>query len=271
MIISFEINSQTYKINADEPIDISIPLNFNGAQPNAFGVETATSKPYETENLIGDTRRGGSCNFDQITFIPHCNGTHTESIGHITRKRISVHNCLRDAFIPATLISVAPENANRTNENYAVNLNDEDKLITRYALENALRETGENFLGGLIVRALPNGKDKLTKTYLEDIPPFFSIEAMRFIVDLGVKHLLVDAPSIDRIFDEGKLSNHRIFWNVAAESFALDEKSFPRKTITEMIFAPDEIQDGAYLLNLQIAAFLSDASPSRPILFRVLR
>ena len=45
-------------------------------------------------------------------------------------------------------------------------------------------------------------------------PPFFSFEAMELVAELGVKHLLVDMPSVDRTFDEGRLSAHHIFWNV---------------------------------------------------------
>ncbi|MGI8493728.1 MAG: cyclase family protein, partial [Pyrinomonadaceae bacterium] len=66
-----------------------------------------------------------------------------------------------------------------------------------------------------------------------------------------------------------KLSNHRIFWRVEAGKFELNEDSLKNNTITEMIFAPDFVEDGHYLLNLQIAAFQSDASPSRPILFKI--
>jgi kynurenine formamidase len=261
----------------ETPIDVSISLDFNGAQPNAFDVEAATAKAYETENLIGDTRRGGSCNFEQITFIPHCNGTHTESIGHITNARISVHDCLKDAFIFSTLITVKPENALKTNETYAVKPDENDCLITREAIENALRNLqnpkskiqNPKSNGGLIIRTLPNDESKKRRHHMENLPAFFSTEAMRFIAEKGVKHLLVDVPSIDRTFDEGKLSNHRIFWNVEAGSFELNEKSLKNNTITEMIFVPEFVEDGAYLLNLQIAAFLSDASPSRPILFKV--
>ncbi len=273
MIISIQISNQTYKIDGTNPLDISIPLNFNGAQPNAYGVERATAKPCKTGELVGDTRRGGSCNFEQVKFIPHCNGTHTECVGHLTHKRISVHDCLKDAFIPAILISVEPENASQTNEIYAVELNEKDKLITRKSLESGLQNLANSKskiqnLKSLIVRTLPNEISKLTREYLEIIPPFFSTEAMRFIAQIGVKHLLVDMPSIDRIFDEGKLSNHRIFWNVEQGAFSTNEKSLVNNTITEMIFVPDEITDGNFLLNLQIAAFVSDVSPSRPILFK---
>lgn len=272
MNISIEIGERVYRFDAEKPLDIAIPLKFGGAQPNAYGVERATSAPCEADGgLVGDTRRGGSCNFERVALIPHCNGTHTESVGHLTHARISVHECLRDAFVPATLVSIEPENARQTDESYSIPLDESDRLITRKSLENALRAADENFLRGLIVRTLPNDADKLTRVYLEQIPPFFSAEAMRLLAELNVEHLLADVPSIDRIYDEGKLANHRFFWKIDEGSHELNAASLPRRTITEMIFAPDRIADGAYLLNLQIAAFAADASPSRPILFEVLQ
>lgn len=267
MIISVSINRQTYQIDSENPLDISIPLKFNGAQPNAYGVEKAASKPCQAGELVGDTRHGGSCNFEQYTFIPHCNGTHTECVGHITNERISIHDCLKDAFIPATLISIAPEKVNKTQDNYPIKLSENDLLITRKSIENSLPNSTST---ALIIRTLPNNESKLTKTYAQEIPPFFTTEAMKFMREIGVKHLLVDLPSIDRIFDDGKLSNHRIFWNVAQGAFALNEKSLINHTITELIYVPNEIADGNYLLNLQIAPFQADASPSRPILFKYM-
>lgn len=269
MIISMQINGADYRIDPTQPLDIAVPLDFAGAQPNAFGVERAMAKACETGEFVGDTRRGGSCNFEQIRFIPHCNGTHTECVGHLTNERFSVHECLRDAFIPATLISVETENAAESNETYTSESSNTDELITRRAIEKSLKNTDENFRRSLIIRTLPNGEGKLSRTYLDAIPPFFSFEAMRFIRELNVKHLLVDTPSIDRIYDGGKLANHRIFWNVETDSFATNEQSFITNTITELIYAPDEIADGIYLLNLQIAPFAADASPSRPRLFTV--
>ncbi len=288
--MELKINGRNFSFDADKPLSIAIPLHFNGGQPNAYGVEWATSEPCEAGEMVGDTRRGGSVNFEQYKFIPHCNGTHTECVGHITHTRISVHDCLKDAFVLATLISVTPEKASETDETYAVELNDDDLLITRKAIENALQsvrtQSGSDVVNfehsktiefnpvatargsdSLIIRTLPNDAEKLTKTYLKAIPPFFSTEAMLLIGQLEIKHLLVDMPSIDRIFDEGKLSNHRIFWNIAQGAFEISEASLIHNTITELIYVPCEIADGNYLLNLQIAPFASDASPSRPILF----
>ena len=270
MLLTIQIDKKTYNVVTENPLDISIPLDFNGAQPNAFGVEKATSKPYKTESLVGDTRQNGSCNFEQITMIPHCNGTHTECVGHITNQRISVNECLQDTFILANLISVEPENTGETDETYVVELNENDKLITKKSLENGKWKMESGKFEGLIIRTIPNSESKLSQTYLEKIPPFFSTEAMEFINEVGVKHLLVDLPSIDRIYDEGKLSNHRIFWNVEQSKFEINEESFVNKTVTELIYVSDEIEDGMYLLNLQTAPFIADAAPSRPLLFKLI-
>ena len=39
--------------------------------------------------------------------------------------------------------------------------------------------------------------------------------------------------------------------------------------ITELIFVPNNVFDGRYLLNLQFAPLENDASPSRPVLFEI--
>ena len=236
--------------------DLSIPLRFTGAQPNAYGVEPATATACEYGDLVGDTRRGGSCNFEHITLIPHCNGTHTECVGHITSERISIRDCLQDVLIPTVLVSVEPEKYDT-----------KDSVITRASLQAAIADKSVRAPAALIVRTLPNDDGKLSQRYDEkNMPPYFSEDSMRLIVERGFKHLLVDLPSIDRLFDEGKLANHRIFWSVAPDDFEINEGTRINSTITELIYVPDEVGDGEYLVNLQIAPFELDAAPSRPIL-----
>jgi hypothetical protein len=75
-------------------------------------------------------------------------------------------------------------------------------------------------------------------------------------------------PSIDRLYDEGKLSNHRIFWQVEADKFEVNDKTRMNSTVTELIYVPNDVEDGEYFLNLQIAPFEADAAPSRPLLFK---
>ena len=250
-----------------DPIDISVPMDFNGPQPNAYGVGPARSEPCVSGELIGDTRRGGSCNFERYTIVPHCNRTHTECVGHITKKRISVRECLRDSIVPAALISVEPLAAGATEDSYSIALAEADRVIARAPLEQVISKIDAK-AAALIVRTLPNDESKLVRRYGDEIPPFFTSEAMALIVEKGFDHLVVDLPSVDRMFDEGKLSNHRLFWNVEPGKFKVSSETRMRSTITELAFVPEDVLDGLYFLNLQIAPFVADASPSRPLLYR---
>ena len=153
--ISF--NTLDFEVNFSKGNDISIPINFNGEQPNTYGVDIATSKPYQDGQFIGDTRKGGPCNFETYSFTPHCNGTHTECIGHITNERVSVLTSLDQEMIPATLVSVTPRN---TTENYNPDLNKEDLVITKEDLELQLKDINPAFLQGLIIRTIPNLENK---------------------------------------------------------------------------------------------------------------
>ena len=40
-----------------------------------------------------------------------------------------------------------------------------------------------------------------------------------------------------------------------------------RRSLTEMIYVPDGIPDGLYWLHLELAPLVSDATPSRPVLY----
>jgi kynurenine formamidase len=115
----------------------------------------------------------------------------------------------------------------------------------------------------LCIRTMPNTDNKTTKQYSDTNPPYMAPEAMKSIVSQGVEHLLIDTPSVDREEDKGALASHHLFWNYPQE---IDRT----KTITELIYIPSEIEDGEYLMELQFAPFENDASPSRPVLYRLL-
>src|SRR5687768_3134519 len=152
------------RFDTTKPIDISIPLRFNGPQPNAYGVEPASAKACEYGTLVGDTRRGGSVNFEQYTFIPHCSGTHTECVGHIMHERISIRDCLEDVFVPAVLVTVEPQT--ESTEAYSESFEIGDKLITRHCLSGVELPAAKGGTdSALIVRTLPNDDGKFSAEY----------------------------------------------------------------------------------------------------------
>lgn len=265
MELTLTLNGTAWRLDP-EPADLAIPLYFNGPQPNTYGVDRAAGRAFEGGGFVGDVRRGGSCNFEQYTLVPHCNGTHTEGLGHLTAERIPVHPLLRRDLFPATLVSVQPRSAAETRDRYRPALNPEDRVIDREGLLAAWAEDPD-WSEALILRTLPNGPDKCSRDYMQEAPPFFTLEAMQLIRSRGVAHLLTDLPSVDRLFDEGRLSAHRIFWEL--EDGRPPAPAALARTITEFIYAPDALPDGRYLLNLQLAPFMADAAPSRPRVYRV--
>lgn len=268
MKLIVKLGQHDYVTDTDDVIDISIPMVFNGEQPNTYRVPKARARAYEDGRFVGDTRRGGSCNFETYELVPHCNGTHTECVGHITHQRIAVNGVLRKTLIPATLITVDPENADTTTESYSPPKQSGDRLITAKSLFYKLESAPREFLEALIIRTLPNDDSKISRDYMQSPPPYFSIEAMDYMAGLGVHHLLVDTPSIDRLFDEGQLHDHHMFWSVPFGHHEVDEDGYSVKTITEMVYVPDHVGDGTYFVSLQIAPFVTDAAPSRPLLVK---
>ena len=269
--ITATVGESRYRVNLDQPRDISIPLRFDGAHLSVFGAPQPRREPYATESFVGDVRQGGSCNCDIYSFAAHTSGTHTECVGHISSVPIAIHEVLQDSLIPVTLITIALQTALETNDTYEPALRPHDRLITRAALEQSLHGCNPAFLEGVVIRTTPNGPVKFAQDYDKVRPGFFSIEGIRYLTELGVNHLLTDIPSIDRLDDEGKLTNHHIFWEVPLGHHPAVGKNYSVRTVTELIYVADNIVDGVYVLNLQIAPFMADASPCRPILYELSR
>ncbi len=122
----------------------------------------------------------------------------------------------------------------------------------------------------LVIRTLPNLPEKKSRRYaLSDCIPFFTVEAMEWLTRIGIEHLLVDLPSVDRFLDNGRMENHCRFWGVDPTTRQVTEQHRAAKTITEMIFVPDEVDDGIFWLDLQVPAWEIDAAPSRPVVYPV--
>lgn len=269
MQIKIEHSGIPYHFETSEVQSLAIPMDFEGTQPNHFGTEKAVSSPLELGDFVGETESGGSCNVDVIQLIPHCNGTHTETISHIVHEDIWIGHAVQKPILVAALLTVNVIGASKTHDSYRPQFDTVDAVID----VSALRSSAERFQlkklnpEALIIRSNPNSVDKKSRNYNEkNQPPFLTIEAIKWVNDLGVRHLLVDFPSVDRMYDDGLLTNHHLFWNVKEGTHQLNDQSWQDKTITEMIFVPDEIADGAYALNLQFPSFCADAAPSRPVI-----
>ena len=246
MIAQIKHNDTLYNVNLNLPIDLSIPIHQNG--PCAWGVSKLKIEAAKQDGWVGDIQLGGAVNFNNIFFNPHAHTTHTECVGHISPNKDSLNSELKQFFFPSELITVSPEKIQN------------DYVITKPMLEECFHNKED--VSSLIIRTLPNNKNKKRRNYSNTNPPYFLKEAIDYIVALKIEHLLIDLPSVDKEKDDGQLISHSSFWQ------------FPNNirrgcTITEMIYVPEKVVDGIYLLNLQFPPFENDASPSRPLLFKL--
>ncbi len=249
------------------PIEIAITLDFANAQPRHFGAPPAGTQPFSVPGFSGSVAQGASCNCNVITLIPHCNGTHTECAGHLTREPLDAHRQIPPGLIPAVLITVDPVAAHGGPETTDPAPRSGDMLITQRALEHNWLETLRFQPQAAVIRTRPNDAGKVQRDYSGGTPPYFSREAVEFLVARGIEHLVVDLPSIDRAHDEGRLTAHRVFFGLPHGFCSLDRVARPRSTLTELAFIPDEVMDGPYFLELQVPAIGGDAVPSRPLLY----
>ncbi len=236
-------------INLDKPIEIGIPLNPFGKNPSCFHAGQPKAEPMNFQGFICSIEKGAPVNFYSTTIVPHGQGTHTECVGHISRSFQKVNEILPNPFMLAELITIKPESL------------EEDHVITKAQIDE---HVNNKLATALIIRTLPNSDEKRTIDYSNTNPPYLTTQAIEFIVKQNYSHLLLDLPSVDKEKDDGAVQNHKIFWDV-------DGKINENRTITELIYVPDEVENGLYILNLQLSNVVLDAVPSRPILYAVLQ
>lgn len=242
----FSIQHTAYEADLSRPLDISMAFLPDYEGVNCFWAPAAEYTPVRMGDFIGSVEAGAPVNFFNVKINPHGNGTHTECVGHISPRHERLGDCMKESVFAAQLISVYPE---KTGEG--------DRVVFRRHIEDVLFP---GTVKALVLRTMPNTAQKCHTEYSGTNPPYLSAEAMQYIVECGIEHLLVDLPSVDREEDGGALAAHKIFWDFPGDSRR-------HCTITELIYVSDRIKDGYYLLNIQTAPLALDACPSRPVLY----
>lgn len=248
MLTTIQYKSRKLKIDLSQPLDISMPIKGDASNVNAWYIGPPKIEPEVIDGHTISVEKGAVVNFNTINFNPHSHGTHTETVGHITKKVYSINKHLTQFFFLAEVVTVAPE---KLGDDYVIS-----KKQLQFALGNKKREA-------IVIRTIPNTRDKLSRQYSHTNPTYLLEDAAEYLRTKGIKHLLIDLPSVDKEQDGGELLSHNAFWNTKGK-LRLDA------TITEFIYVSNNIDDGSYMLNLQIAPFENDASPSKPILYKII-
>ena len=249
MKVTIEYNSRKIEVDISNPIDISIPIDPSKENVNAWYIHDPEIQPEVIDGHEVSVAKGAVVNFNGIKFNPHSHITHTECVGHITEDVHSINKNLKYFIFLAEVVTIAPLFHNG------------DFIIGVKQLRRALRNKKRD---AIVIRTLPNLEEKKSMRYSNTNPTYLLEEAAIYLREKGIKHLLIDLPSVDKEKDDGKLLSHNAFWNTDGE-LRMDA------TITEFIYVPNEVEDGEYLLNLMIAPFENDATPSKPVLYEIIK
>lgn len=260
MIGRLDWHGQSLEIDFARGLPLAIPLDPHGPQPSFFAAEPARAEPLEVGDYLGSVARGGSCNAETLHYTPHCHGTHTECVAHLSPERGSAWHEIERTPCLARLITLSAAAPEASTETYAAAHG--SPLLTRAELEPLLSSAAT--VHALVVRTLPNAPDKQHRDYAQVAPyPVFSDEAMKALAASELRHLLVDTPSLDAAQDGGQLSNHRRWWGLSAPG----PGHATRRSVTEMIYVPDGLPDALYWLQLGLQPLISDAVASDPVIY----
>lgn len=263
-----EIAGKQWHVDLARPHTLAIALRLDAAQPRWFSAPSARAIPLHLGAFTGSVLDGASCNCTTLELTPHCNGTHTECVGHLTREAVDVSETVPRALQPAWLLSIQPEVPGAA-EPCEPPAHPTDRLITRAALLRAWPSHPAPTPRALVIRTLPNGSEKCARDYQQQPAPYLTPAAAQLLVERGIEHLVLDTPSADRAEDDGQMSAHRIFFGLPPRSQELARAGRAHCTITELAFIPDTLNDGRWLLSLQVPRIAGDALPSQPLLYSV--
>lgn len=268
--LEFTTDGRRWQVDLSSPVDLAIRLQFPGPQPRFFTGEPAHAEPLRAGSYTGEVAAGASCNCGVYTLAPHCHGTHTECVGHLTEDATQVAALTPVAPALALLVTVRPEPVGTTNDELEGRHDRADLVLARASLTTAASRWAGDPWTALVVRTLPNDTAKRERIYEGGCPaPYLTPDAMRWIVERGVESLVVDLPSLDRADDGGGLAAHRVFWGLPADARDAREARRGHALVTELAYVPERAHDGLYLLELHVPAFGADAAPSRPVLYPV--
>lgn len=259
MKTSIQLKQNTYNFNINKPLRISNTLKPKD-NLTAWYVDQPKIEAVKGDGFIGDVSQGGSVNFRNVFFNPHGHTTHTECVGHISKdQNVFVTNTFKKYFFKSILISVMPT---KKNIDDLLHWEKGDKIVTKKSIKHEIDKQDIEDVEVVILRTLPNTTEKTSLNYSGTNPTYLHPEVMVYLKEIGITHFIIDQPSVDREEDGGLLQAHKVWWDYP-------EKTNFDRTITELAYIPNTIEDGSYIIDFQLMNIQNDAAPSNPVLYKI--
>jgi kynurenine formamidase len=261
-----DADGNTKQFRMGEPIPVSRPVVFQPGTKasNAFSLPVINSKTLEVgDQFIGDVNRGGSCNVDILSYVPH-GITHIETAAHILSPESQP--CFVDEIPPGYLSGIV----------YLLDLTqpgpglmpgeEPGQQVPWKAVAEKLRQN-KLPISMLAIKTkaslLPADYDFSGKDFLS-----ISREAAKGIHDYKypITCLLLDLPSIDPETDEGKLLAHRGYFGLSLTGHKGEDGE--KRALVELAWF-SEVEAGYYYADITPPRFRTNAVATG-IVFRPL-
>lgn len=232
-----------YSFNTTEGISLTqvVSRNVKGV-PNAYFLTHPKFRTVISGGFIGDVKKGGACNCEDILMNPHGNGTHTECVGHVSEEPMYITDIKIPKFMLCYLVQA--DASNGKNEQYIEKISEVEKWKDCEAV---------------IIHSNTTSKAQ----YFSGTNPCYILDSVTKKLQLnGIHHILTDLPSLDKGDDGGLLAAHKSFFNYPEELSHL-------KTITELLHLPKQLKEGLYVLSIEVAPIESDAAPSNITIYPI--
>lgn len=226
-------------------------LNNETKAPNAFHLTPFSSRTVEFEGqFIGDVKRGGSCNVDTLSYVPH-GLTHLETSAHLLNP---------DAH-PPTVKDIPPESLSGIA--LLLDLSYLGKEPGGKIPWDAVRPVLEKNTLPISLLAIKTHASILPQDYDFSSKDFLSLspETAKGIHDYRldgnrIDCLILDLPSIDPESDGGKLLAHRNFFGLPLTGMDAEDKE--KRALVELAWFSD-LQEGYYYVFISPPRFDTNA------------
>jgi kynurenine formamidase len=261
-----DADGNTKQFRLGEPIPVSRPVVFQPKTKasNAFYLPVINWKTLELgDRFIGDVNRGGSCNVDILSYVPH-GITHIETAAHILSP--GSQPCFVDEIPPGHLSGIV----------YLIDLT----APGPGAMPGA--ESGQQVSWKAVEEKLQQNKLPISmlaiKTKASLLPAAYDFSGKDFLsispeAAKGIHHykypitcLLLDLPSIDPEADEGKLLAHRCYFGLPLSGHQGEDGE--KRALVELAWFAG-VEAGYYYADITPPRFRTNAV-STGIVFRPL-
>ena len=236
----------------------------------SFGIrEFSTIEEYGISSSLDGYHTG--CRVPRIDLSIHCSGPHLETSAHVLPDMSGCTFALalplgfaeRTLLVTPSLVTLAD-----SGETYPAG-NPCDVVVSASSLAVSLLKFGnERSYDSIIVR-IPETAFEMSADAAEILDwPYLTIECAGYL-NSRFSHYRTNSPSVERADSQGGMWSHCGFFGIEHASRTAISTDSNRRTVGELFFLPEYLEDGPYSLSCPYGDWGLDCAITVPLLYSI--